>query len=107
MNDKDSEDTQINREENGRGPSWPYPQIHFLYVVIYFVTPYTGETIGLILFIALMSVCTWAAISKNEYEQLKQNYPSLWRGNYIANMLILPVIVPLLIFVILLVFEIL
>ena len=72
MDNKKLEDIPINREENNRGPSWPYPQILFLYIVIYCITPSIGKTIGLILFFSLMTVCTWSAISKNQYEQLKK-----------------------------------
>lgn len=75
-------------------PRWPYPVILFLYALIWFVTPYIGATIGLLLYVGLLSICTWSAISVKEYEKSKENYPSLSRLSYFLNMFILPVVVP-------------
>ena len=92
-------------DEAGRRPSWPYPSILFLYIVIFLIAPVAGGTIGLILFFGLMGACVWNAVSQSQYEKLKENYPDLPRSDYLFNSLIFPVIVPLIIFVLLMLFK--
>ncbi len=91
--------------ESERRPSWPYPIFLFFYLVIFLITPTVGTNIGLILFFGLMGVCLWLSVSRKEYEGFRKNYPSLQRSEYVANMMIIPVIVPLLLFVLLVVFR--
>jgi len=84
--------------DSERRPSWPYPIILFLYVVIFLATPVLGSTIALSLFFLLIGICVWNAASKSHFEKLKDNYPALPRSDYVFNMLIFPVIFPLIIF---------
>lgn len=89
----------------GRRPSWPYPIMIILYVAIFLSPPILGEMVSLALFLVLVSFCVWAAVSKRNYEKLKINYPELTRSDYMLNMLIFPVILPLIIFILVLVFR--
>jgi len=91
--------------EVGKRPSWPYPSILFLYLVIFLLTPHIGEIAGLILFFSLMSASLWGALSPGQYQKIIQRYPTLPRRDYVINMLLFPVLVPLLIFVSLIVFN--
>jgi len=77
-----------------------------LYAVIYLIVPYIGDIIGLILFFGLMCACIWMAVSKDYYEDLKEGYPSLTRSEYIINSLLFPVLIPLIVLIVLIVFEI-
>ncbi len=97
-----TEKNNDNSIENGRKPSYSYPTILFLYVLIFIITPYIGEVAGLILFFGLMGVSFWAAVSLKQYNIIKKNYPAETRYEYVANMVIFPVIVPLVIFLIVL-----
>jgi hypothetical protein len=97
-----SEDESVQDAETGRRPSWSYPTILVLYVVILLITPTIGTTIGSALFLGLMGFCVWGAVSRIQYEQLQNKYPSLLRSEYFMNMLVLPVVVPLVVFVLLL-----
>jgi len=89
----------------GRRPSWPYPTILFLYVVIFFLTPVLGMSTGLILFFGLMGFCVWGAVSRNQYEKLLKSYPDLPRSDYVLNNLIFPVILPLIVLALLMLFR--
>jgi hypothetical protein len=102
-NESDEQSTPAGESE--KRPSWPYPTFLFLYVVIFFITPFVGSTIGLIMFFGLLGFCLWGAISPDQYEQLRKSYPALSRHDYVLNNLIFPVIVPLIIFIILMVYK--
>ncbi len=101
----ESDEKMANDAEVDPRPSWPYPTILFLYFIIFLITPITGTIIGLVLFFGLMGVCLWSAVSQNQYEKLKKNHPSLPRSDYIFNMVIFPIIVPLIVFALLMVFK--
>ena len=92
-------------EEADRRPSWSYPTILFLYVLVFLITPTIGTTIGLTLFLGLMGVCLWGAGSRNQYEKTQKKYTSLLRSEYVLNMIVFPVVVPLIIFVLILVIK--
>jgi hypothetical protein len=101
---KDHHETGVADEEGSDcRPSWPYPTILFLYAIVFFISYWLGPIVGASLFFGLMGVCTWSACSSRQFEKLQVEYPSLLRSEYVANMLVLPVVVPLLIFVVLLV----
>ena len=104
MKNESGEEALENTEEPEGRPSWPYPTFLFLYVVILILTPMVGTTVGLILFFGLLSFCFWGAISRKQYELLRKRYASLSRKDYVINNLIFPVIVPIIIFVVLMVF---
>jgi len=74
-------------------PSWDYPVFLILYGVFY----YLGGVFGWVLFCMAIIFCLWRGLSKNKYEQLHENYPQLERITYMANMLVFPVALPLLI----------
>ena len=98
---QDDNEHGSNRPQPGQDPgrpSWPYPVFLFLYVVILLVTPMIGKTPGLLAFFTLIAFCGWSALSKKQYEQMLNNYPELERSDYITNMLMVPVILPLVIF---------
>ena len=103
--DKKPEDKVAAESESGRRPSWPYPIFLILYGVIFLMTPMVGSTVGLVLFFGLIGVGVWNAISRHQYEQLKKNYPAVSRGDYVLNNLVLPVLVPLVLFVVLVMFK--
>jgi hypothetical protein len=100
-----SEDELVHDTETDRRPSWPYPTILFLYVLVFLITPTIGTTIGLVLFFGLMGVCLWGAVSRSQYEKMQKRYPSLLRSAYVMNMIVFPVVVPLVILVLLLVLQ--
>lgn len=104
MVDNQQKDKLVENVNSDR-PSWPYPIVFVLCVVIFLITPYTGASIGIVLFIALMAWFIWAAASKTKYEKIKGTYPSLSRQDYILNMLIFPVMVPVIIFLIIFYFK--
>jgi hypothetical protein len=101
----ESDEKLVNDAKSGSRPSWPYPTILILYLIIFLITPVTGVATGLALFFGLMGVCLWNAISENQFKKLKQNHPSLTRSDYLFNMIIFPVVVPLIVFVLLMVFK--
>ena len=88
-----------------RRPSWPYPTILFLYLVILIITPVAGSTIGLLLFCGLLGFCLWGALSRKQYEQLKKRYPSLSRNEYVLNNLLFPVVLPLFISIVFMAYK--
>ena len=92
-----------NDERVDRKPSWPFPTILFLYAVVFLISRWTGPMVGGILFFGLMGACIWGAFSRKQFEELQAKYPSLHRSEYIANMAIFPVVLPLVVFVLLLV----
>lgn len=79
-------------------PSWIYPQVWIFCVVIFVATPYVGVPVGLGAFLLLMAALVWNALSRSQYEKTKEDYPSLTRGDYVWNSLLLPVGVPLVVF---------
>ena len=100
----ESEDQLAHDAETDRRPSWSYPTVLVFYVVVFLITPTIGTTIGLVLFFGLMGFCLWGAVSRSQYEGLQKKYPSLLRSEYVMNMIVFPVVVPLTIFALLLVF---
>lgn len=84
-------------EDHERRPSWPYPAVWFLCVLIWAATPFVGTTVAALAFALLMGVCTWSALSVKAYESMKDTYPDLSRGDYVLNSLLLPVVVPVVI----------
>lgn len=98
MNNETKENSVTDANPDGR-PSWPYPVILLLYVIIYLLAPTVGTIVGLVLFFCLQAVCLWGATSRNQYEKMKKTYSTLSRPEYFFNMIIFPVVVPLLIFI--------
>jgi hypothetical protein len=76
-----------------------------LYAVVFLITFKVGQIVGAILFFGLMGVCIWGAFSHRQFVQMQGRYPSLHRSEYIANMAIFPVGLPLVIFVVLLILQ--
>lgn len=101
--DSQQSDPEVEQEE--RRPSWPYPTFLFLYVIIFFIAPFAGDVVGLFLFFGLVAFCLWGAVSKKQYEQLKKSYPGLTREDYMVNNLLFPVVVPLIVFALLMLFK--
>jgi hypothetical protein len=104
MNGESETEPAQNVEPDGR-PSWSYPTILVLYVVILLLTPTIGTTIGLVLFLGLLGFCLWGAVSRRQYETLQKHYPSLLRSEYVLNMTVFPVVLPVIVFVLLVVFK--
>jgi hypothetical protein len=100
MNKDVSNEPGLEKESDKR-PSWPYPQILFLYIVIFLLSSFLGKVISFMLFSGVVLASIWAALSRKQYDQLKKQYPSVSRNSYIANMLLLPVMIPLLVLLLL------
>lgn len=62
--------------------------------ILFFVAPYTGKTLVLLLSFILVAVLIWHAFSRRQYEKMRQTYPQMKRGFWITNNLVYHLAIP-------------
>lgn len=71
-------------------PSWSYPQFIIVTIVLVLLVPVLGPYLGPGVFFTWLGYYLWISLSKKAFEKMHESYPSLTRGDYILNMMLIP-----------------